>query len=126
MSPMSWNSGSHTHPTSSGTMDRPRRMASMLTIRLRWVRTAPLGAMVLPEVYWTSAGESGDTVCQVGPASMALLRFHLLSLKAEAYLLLRLQNWDESKAILTKLIELDEKNRLGVKEMLEVAEDTSP
>ena len=63
-----------------------------------------------------------EHVGKVGSAAMALLRFHLLSLKAEAYLLLRLGRRDESQAILTKLVALDEKDRLKAKEMLEFAE----
>jgi len=60
---------------------------------------------------------------QVDSANVALLRFHLLSLKAMAFLLLRLGRRDESVAILNKLVSLDEKNRLGAKDMLEFAED---
>lgn len=63
-----------------------------------------------------------EHVSQGGSASMALLRFHLLSLKAEAYLLLRLGRKDEGRAILTKLLELDSNNRLGAKQLLDVAE----
>lgn len=68
---------------------------------------------------WTLLGEGH---VKVGPSAMALLRFHLLSLKAKAYLLMRLGRKDESRAILTRLVELDEKNRLGAKQLLEVAE----
>jgi len=57
---------------------------------------------------------------QGGPAAMALLRFHLLSLKAEAYLLLRLGRQEEGKAILEKLVALDSNNRLGAQQLLEV------
>jgi len=60
---------------------------------------------------------------KVGPAAMALLRFHLLTLKAEAFLLLRLRRTQESAAILTKLVGLDQKNRLGVQQLLDLAED---
>ncbi len=56
----------------------------------------------------------------VGSAAMALLRFHLLSLKAEAYLLLRLGRREEGRAILEKLLALDSNNRLGAKQLLEV------
>ncbi len=59
---------------------------------------------------------------QGGPSTMALIRFHLLSLKAEAYLLLRLGRSAEGRAILEKLLELDSHNRLGAKQLLEVAE----
>ncbi|MFM8331775.1 MAG: hypothetical protein ACKN9T_08805 [Candidatus Methylumidiphilus sp.] len=62
----------------------------------------------------------------VEPASVALLRFHLLSLKALAYLLLRLGQAEEGRAILTKLVSLDDNNRLGAKQLLEVAEDYTP
>ena len=68
---------------------------------------------------WTLLSEGHISV---GPSAVALLRFHLLSLKAEAFLLLRLGLRDESKAILARLVELDEKNRLGAKQLLEVAE----
>ncbi len=61
-------------------------------------------------------------ISQAGPAAMALVRFHLLSLKAEAYLLLRLGRTMEGRAILLKLLELDSHNRLGAKQLLEVAE----
>ena len=61
-------------------------------------------------------------VSQAGPAAMALVRFHLLSLKAEAYLLLRLGRTMEGRAMLLKLLELDSHNRLGAKQLLEVAE----
>ena len=61
-------------------------------------------------------------ISQAGPAAMALVRFHLLSLKAEAYLLLRLGRTMEGRAMLLKLLELDSHNRLGAKQLLEVAE----
>ncbi len=72
---------------------------------------------------WTLLGQGHINVV---PASVALLRFHLLSLKAEAFVLLRLGRREESRAILTKLVELDEKNRLGAKQLLEVAEENPP
>ena len=59
----------------------------------------------------------------VKPDTMALLRFHLFSLKAEAYLLLRLGHKEEARAILEKLLVLDVNNRLGAKQLLEVIED---
>lgn len=59
---------------------------------------------------------------QVPPASVALLRFHLFSFKAKAFLLLRLGHKEEAKAILEKLVALDENNRLGAKQLLEVTE----
>ncbi len=61
-------------------------------------------------------------ISQAGPVAMALFRFHLLSLKAEAYLQLRLGRQAEGRAILAKLLELDSHNRLGAKQLLEVAE----
>lgn len=62
---------------------------------------------------------------QGGPAKMALLRFHLLSLKAQAYLLLRQGGRDEGRAILAKLLELDSHNRLGARQLLEVADSVA-
>jgi hypothetical protein len=56
----------------------------------------------------------------VPAATVALLRFHLLSLKAKAYLLLRLGQKAEGEGILEKLVALDENNRLGAKQLLEV------
>lgn len=60
---------------------------------------------------------------QGGEGAMALLRFHLFSLKAQAYLLVRLGRAAEGKAILTRLLELDSHNRLGARQLLEVVED---
>lgn len=56
----------------------------------------------------------------VGSHAVALLRFHLLSLKAKAYLLLRLGDKETGKTILEKLVALDENNRLGAKQLLDV------
>jgi hypothetical protein len=56
--------------------------------------------------------------------SMTLVRFHLLSLKANAYLKLRLGFPTEGKAILQKLMELDSNNRLGARELLDVVNRT--
>jgi tetratricopeptide (TPR) repeat protein len=60
---------------------------------------------------------------QGGAGAMALLRFHLFSLKAQAYLLLRLNRPAEGKAILTRLLALDSHNRLGARQLLEAVED---
>jgi len=70
---------------------------------------------------WTLLGEGH---IRVGPSVMGLLRFHLLSLKAQAFLLMRLRRLDESRAILVRLVELDEKNRLKAKDLLEFVDDT--
>ena len=64
----------------------------------------------------------GEEHINVKSPSMALLRFHLLSLKAEAYLLLRLGRKHEGRAILEKLLALDSNNRLGARQLLEVVE----
>ena len=66
-----------------------------------------------------------EHLSQGGPAAMALVRFHLLSLKARAYLLLRLGRKEEGRAILIRLLELDSHNRLGVRQLLEVAEGSA-
>jgi len=62
-------------------------------------------------------------IARAALSSMSLLRFHLLCLKALAYLHLRLGMEDEGKAMLRKLVEIDSKNRLGAKQLLEVAEN---
>lgn len=54
--------------------------------------------------------------------SMTLLRFHLLVLKAAGYLLLRMGQETEGKALLRKLLELDSHNRLGARQLLEAVE----
>lgn len=61
-------------------------------------------------------------VSQIGPVAMPLVRFHLLSLKAKAYLQLRLGREAEGKAILTTLLQLDTHNRLGARQLLDAAE----
>ncbi|TAN47341.1 MAG: hypothetical protein EPN21_17785 [Methylococcaceae bacterium] len=69
---------------------------------------------------WNELGEK-----QIGLAalqSMTLLRFHLLALKAAAYLLLRLGEEEEGKRLLGKLLELDSHNRLGVRQLLDVVD----
>ena len=59
---------------------------------------------------------------QVGPAimkSMSLFRFHLLLLKTEAYLQSQIGNMEVAKALLEKVLEFDECNRLGARDLLE-------
>lgn len=53
--------------------------------------------------------------------SMGCLRFYLLTLKATAYLHLRLGRVELGAAMLLKLTELDPHDRLGVKPLLKVA-----
>lgn len=57
--------------------------------------------------------------------SMGLLRFHLLALKGAGYLNLRLARFEEGKAMLRKVSELDTDNRLGARLLLEVLNDNS-
>lgn len=52
--------------------------------------------------------------------SMGLVRFYLLCLKAAGYLNLRLRNNDEGLAMLNKVVELDESDRLGARLLIEV------
>ncbi|NJD07109.1 MAG: hypothetical protein FIA97_11535 [Methylococcaceae bacterium] len=61
-------------------------------------------------------------IARAALGSMVKLRFHLLCLKAEGYLLLRLGREEEGKAMLRKLVELDSNNRLGARQLLEVVE----
>ncbi|MFO1418328.1 MAG: hypothetical protein U1E83_06625 [Methylotetracoccus sp.] len=62
---------------------------------------------------------------QIGSAalrSMTLLRFHLLALKAAAYLQLRLGDEENGKRLLRRLVQIDSRDRLGARSLLEVAE----
>lgn len=60
----------------------------------------------------------GDTL-----ASMSEVRFYLLALKGAGYLELRLQNFDSAIERFKKVMEVDEKDRLGAASLLEIAED---
>lgn len=51
---------------------------------------------------------------------IGLLRFHLLALKGAGYLSLRLGRFEQGKAMLAKVVELDEGNRLGARLLLDV------
>lgn len=55
--------------------------------------------------------------------SMGMLRFYLLALKGAGYLNLRLGNIEAAIEILSKLVALDEKNRLGVEMLLSIAKE---
>lgn len=52
-----------------------------------------------------------------------LLRFHLLALKGAGYLSLRLGRFEQGKAMLVKVAELDQGNRLGARLLLDVLAD---
>ena len=52
--------------------------------------------------------------------SMTLVRFHLLCLKAAAFVQLRLGRLDTGKSMLQKLVALDSNNRLGAQQLLDV------
>lgn len=55
--------------------------------------------------------------------SMGMLRFYLLALKGTGYLNLRLGKVHAAIEILSKLVTLDEKNRLGASMLLDIAKD---
>lgn len=52
--------------------------------------------------------------------SMGLVRFYLLTLKAEAYLCLRLGQLEEGRARLRKVVELDDSDHFGAAALLEM------
>jgi tetratricopeptide (TPR) repeat protein len=63
------------------------------------------------------------TVAHVGNGvehSMGLTRFWLLALKAAAVLALRRERLDEGRDMLNKILEVDDKDRLGAKALLDV------
>lgn len=53
--------------------------------------------------------------------SMTMLRFYMLALKGAGYLELRLGQYESALARLQKVVDLDERDRLGAKELLQVA-----
>lgn len=56
--------------------------------------------------------------------SMTLVRFYMLALKGAGYLELRLGDYESALTRLQKVVELDSKDRLGAKALLEVVEKT--
>lgn len=65
---------------------------------------------------------SMDHIGQAALKSMTLLRFHLLVLKAIGFLLVRLEQIEEGKQMLRKVMEIDSCNRLGARQLLDVIE----
>jgi len=57
--------------------------------------------------------------------SIGLLRFYLLALKGAGYLSLRLGRFEQGKAMLVKVVELDTDNRLGARLLLDVLAEHS-
>ncbi len=57
--------------------------------------------------------------------SMGLVRFYLLALKAAGYLYLRVGDRDKGIAMLSKVTELDESDRLGAGALLDVVSQAS-
>jgi len=55
--------------------------------------------------------------------SMVLIRFYLLALKAAGYLELRLGNYDSAIERLGKVAEIDSRDRLGARSLLNIARD---
>lgn len=61
-----------------------------------------------------------DHIGLAAQRSMTLLRFHLLALKAAAYIRLRLGDTVLGEALLEKLVQLDNHDRLGAVALLQV------
>jgi tetratricopeptide (TPR) repeat protein len=59
-------------------------------------------------------------LAQVDARDVGLLRFYLLVLKGAAYLCLRIGHFEQGKAMLNKLVELDAHDRLGARQLLSV------
>ncbi len=68
--------------------------------------------------------ESGHLAVAAG-LGIALLRFYLLALKGAGYLNLRLGRFEQGKAMLVKVVELDTDNRLGARLLLDVLAEHS-
>jgi len=69
---------------------------------------------------WSSIGRValGEAVMR----SIGLLRFHLLALKASAVILMRLGELDEAHRRLSKIVEVDQRDALGVAPLLAIIE----
>ncbi|MND86989.1 hypothetical protein D3C80_789750 [compost metagenome] len=61
-----------------------------------------------------------DALVVAAARGIGLLRFHLLALKGAGYLCLRLGRFEQGKAMLVKVVELDTDNRLGARLLLDV------
>lgn len=61
-----------------------------------------------------------DGIESLAPQAMGLLRFYLLVLKASAYLYLRLGDIETGRAQIEKLLQLDARDQLGGKILLDV------
>ena len=61
-----------------------------------------------------------DALLVAAARGIGLLRFHLLALKGAGYLSLRLGRFEQGKAMLVKVVELDADNRLGARLLLDV------
>ncbi len=77
-----------------------------------------------PALHFPDDWRDLDQLYLMGGArrSLGLLRFYLLALKAEGYLLLRLERYVEGCKRLLKVRELDEADRLGAGALLAVLE----
>ncbi|WP_319529227.1 hypothetical protein [uncultured Cohaesibacter sp.] len=60
---------------------------------------------------------------KTGGEAMPMLRFYLWALKGRAYLLMRLERFEDALAPLEKLVELDHANRLNCKPLLELTRE---
>jgi tetratricopeptide (TPR) repeat protein len=66
---------------------------------------------------WRQAGPGGAAF---GDAGAMLPRFYLFTLKSCAYLAMRLGNFEEARAMLSKLLELDPTDKFGASSLLRV------
>jgi len=66
---------------------------------------------------------SMEDLAQTVPVSMALMRFYLMALKGAGYLKLRMGEYQEALARLTKVAELDLAGRMGVGPLIERAQE---
>ena len=69
ISPMSWWTGSQLTNTSAAVISMPSIIWCTLVRRSPWVITTPLGAPVLPEVYWRNAVRPARPAGSAGSSS---------------------------------------------------------
>ena len=79
-------------------------------------------AVVAPRIEFPGSWQDLDMVAVINGAmhSFSLVRFYLFALKAAGYLHLRMGQFAEGKAMITKVVEVDSADRLGARLLLDI------
>lgn len=97
------------------------RYEDALQIALRALEV--VGPRLLLPASWSEI--DADHLAVAAGRGIGLLRFYLLALKGAGYLSLRLGRFEQGKAMLVKVVELDTDNRLGARLLLDVLAEHS-